>query len=59
MKSNRLVMCPILKEEIEDIECIETVDAIEGILKEEVIPDKFKEKENWKDICRKCKWHNY
>lgn len=52
-------MCPILKEEIEDIECIETVDAIEGILKEEVIPDKFKEKENWKDICRKCKWHNY
>jgi hypothetical protein len=53
------VRCPLVDEVIDDIECIETSDAVKEILKEESVPSKFKAKSNWKDICKQCKYHNY
>lgn len=52
------VYCPLIDEEIEDIECIENVDCVIGIQKENSIPARYRKKENWKDICKKCKHHN-
>ena len=59
MSENNFVMCPLVEAEIEDIECIEVTDVAEQFLKEECISKKFKNKENWKEICKECKWHNY
>jgi hypothetical protein len=28
-------------------------------LKESSIPEQYKEKENWKEICKKCKYSKY
>lgn len=46
--------CPLIDERIDCIVCMENRD-----IKDEYIPKKFKEKENWKDICEKCKYHEY
>lgn len=53
------VYCPLVSEDIEIIDCIVTADVVRQILKDTVMPNKFKCKENWKDICRNCKYHNY
>ena len=31
----------------------------DGNLVEDCLPICYKQKENWRDICKKCKWHNY
>ena len=59
MNSPNHVMCPLVDEEIEDIDCIENSSAVDKILKEDSVPERFKEKPDWKEICRKCKWHDY
>ena len=48
------VRCPLIDEDISPIECMENRD-----IREELIPDKFKEKKDWKDICSKCKYYEY
>ena len=53
------VLCPLVNAQIEDIDCIETRDAVDGILLERTVPVEYKQKEDWKEICRKCKYHNY
>jgi len=53
------VFCPLVDTDIEDIDCIETRDVVVGIIKDDFIPSKYKKKENWKEICKKCKYHNY
>jgi len=52
-------MCPLVDKEIENIDCIENSDAVDGIIKKETIPERFKKKPNWEKICEKCKWHGY
>lgn len=52
-------LCPLVDVEIEDIDCIETRDAVDGLMLERSIPAEYKQKEGWKEICRKCKYHNY
>ena len=59
MSENNSVRCPLIEAEIEDIECIEVADVAEQLLKEEVISEKFRKKENWKEICKGCRWHNF
>lgn len=59
MNENNFVRCPLIEAEIEDIECIEVTDVAEQLLKETVIPEKFRKKENWKEICKGCRWHNF
>lgn len=59
MASNRKISCPLVDEEIEDIDCIENRDIVDEMLIEDGMPDRFKEKKDWKEICKKCKWHSY
>ena len=59
MSGPDFVMCPLVDENIEPIDCIENSDAIDGIITKETIPERFKKKPNWKEICKKCKWHGY
>lgn len=53
------VLCPLVDEMIEDIDCIENRDVVDGMIVESSLPDKYKRKENWRKICQNCKWHNY
>ena len=53
------VFCPLVDEIIENIDCIENRDIIDGFFKLSCLPEKYKAKENFKDICKNCKWHNY
>ena len=53
------VMCPLVDKEIENIDCIETSDAVDGMLKKDSVPDLFKRKKDWEEICKNCKWHDY
>lgn len=53
------VLCPLVDEMIEDIDCIENRDVVDGMIVESSLPDKYKQKENWRGICKNCKWHNY
>ena len=53
------VMCPLIEEYIEDIECIINRDVVDELLKERVMPKKFKKCEGWREVCNKCEWHNY
>ena len=59
MKSPDFVMCPLVEEESESIDCIENSDAVDGTLRKNSVPERFKEKPGWEEICKKCKWHDY
>nr|DAH61800.1 MAG TPA: putative integral membrane zinc-ribbon metal-binding protein [Caudoviricetes sp.] len=58
MEDNK-VLCPLVDDAIEDVDCIENRDVVDGMIVEEALPDKYKQKCGWKEICKKCKWHNY
>ena len=53
------VKCPLVDRMIFDIDCIETSDVARGLLKSDRMPDEYKAKPNWREICVSCKWHNY
>ncbi len=53
------VLCPLIEDIIEPIECIVTRDVVNQILVESVVPDKNKTKNEWRTICINCKYHNY
>ena len=55
MEDDRFVKCPLVDEMVEDIDCIENVDAVDGRLKADKLPDRFKKKDDWETICKKCK----
>ena len=52
------VRCPLIDmDHISLSECIENIDIAEGLIKETSMPEQFKKKENWREICRECEWH--
>ena len=53
------VMCPLVEEMIENIDCIENSDAVDGLIKKSSVPDRFKRKPEWENICMECQWLNY
>lgn len=53
------VYCPLTDTAIQSYECVETSDIAAGMFKERCLADKYKQKENWKEICKNCKYHNY
>ncbi len=59
MPDNDFVMCPLVGRMIEDIDCIENSDAVDGILKKDSIPKEYTILPDWEEICRDCEWHNY
>ena len=38
--------------------CIENIDIAEGLIKEENMPNRFKEKDDWRKICLECERHD-
>ncbi len=48
------IICPLVDKAITPIDCMENRE-----IKEEFIPDEYKLKENWKEICKNCKYYNY
>ena len=53
------VYCPLIDDVIEDIDCIENWDCIDGFIKLSSLPDKYKVKDDYRDICKRCEYHNY
>lgn len=50
--------CPLIDCDISADDCIENIDIIDGMFgNESNIPDQFKVKPNYKEICKKCKHH--
>lgn len=54
------MLCPLVDKVIEDIDCMENVECIKdgGEIVPEALPEKYKQKKNYKEICKNCKWHN-
>ncbi len=53
------VYCPVSGRVIEDIVCIETREAVDGMIVDKYMHDGFADKENCKMRCKMCKWHNF
>ena len=53
------VLCPLIDERIENIDCIENRDCIDGMIVLSSLPDIYKQKPNYKSICKNCRWHSY
>lgn len=47
--------CPLVNGKILNDKCLETTMAVAGFMNENMISNKLKEKDNWKDICKNCK----
>lgn len=52
-----IIRCPLVDTLITSAECIENVDIVDGMIVEESMPDKYKTKKEWKEICKNCKYH--
>lgn len=59
MEDDRYVLCPLVDEMIEDIDCIENRDVADEMIKDSCLPQRFRRKKQWREICKECKWHNY
>ena len=53
------VLCPLIDDFIEDIDCLENRAVADRELIERGMPEKYKQKKNWRGICIACKWHYY
>ena len=56
---DRFIQCILVDKKIEDVDCIENREIVDGNLCEESLPEEYKTKVDWKNICKNCKWHNY
>jgi len=50
-------MCPLIGELISDDDCFEVCIVAEGEIKERVLNEKYRAKENWREICMNCTNH--
>lgn len=48
------IYCPLVSDSITPVDCMENRD-----IKEECIPEKFKVKPDWKEICKNCEYQKY
>lgn len=52
------VLCPLVDEKIDIADCIENSDTADGVIKPDHMPERFIKKEDWRNICKNCKYHN-
>lgn len=52
------ISCPLINGELDVGDCVVYSDVASGMLKENCIPDVLRAKENWREICQKCKYHS-
>ena len=58
MEENK-IFCPLIdNNEISDGDCYDICLVANKMLKASAIPDMFTEKENFREICLNCKYHN-
>lgn len=48
------ITCPLVDDEISPVDCMGN-----QTLKEASIPEPFKKKENWREICKNCRYQEY
>lgn len=53
------VLCYLVDEYIEAFECIENSAVADREIIEKCLPNKYKAKRAWGELCVACKWHNY
>ncbi len=49
-----IIICPLVDREISCVDCMENCD-----VKDSSIPDEYKRKEDWKNICKACPYYPY
>ncbi|MBS4932377.1 MAG: hypothetical protein KH020_13875 [Clostridiales bacterium] len=52
-------MCQILQREISDSECFDISMVAEKMAPEDTVSKEVRSVENYKEICLRCKEHNY
>lgn len=50
------MFCPLVESKIENIDCIENQDVVNHLITENSMPQEYKQKENWREICEQCKY---
>lgn len=53
------ILCPLVDIMIEKNNCLENTMVNAGFMDEFTMIEKFREKENWREICRNCKYYNF
>lgn len=53
-----MIKCPLTGNEIEAGECVTIVDACDGVVKDRILGKSILDREDWKEICRKCQYHD-
>ncbi len=53
------VNCPLVDFVIEKNSCLENTMIVAGFMDEFLMVEKFKEKENWREICQNCPHHHF
>lgn len=53
------VMCPLIDEMLDAGGCLEVSDIARGWIKERNLDERFREKENWREICEHCENRKY
>jgi hypothetical protein len=48
------IKCPLTDDWEQDVDCMENQSVINS-----AIPERFKKKKNWKEICQKCPFRDY
>ncbi len=48
------ILCPLVEREIDAVDCMENRDTQESF-----IPEEFKKKNDWKELCKACQYNNY
>ena len=53
------VKCPLVDFMIEESNCLENAMIVSGFMDENSMIEKFKGKENWREICKNCPNHRF
>ncbi len=53
------VKCPLVDLTIEESNCLENAMIVSGFMEENRMIHHFKEKENWREICKNCTYYSF
>lgn len=53
-----MMICPLTDKEIDPVDCLENIDITDGFISDEShLPEQYKKKDGYLEICMKCKYH--
>ena len=55
--SEGLTYCPLVDSLIDNLDCFENIEVADKLFTEDTEPAEFKAKDEWKEICRECRYH--